>query len=507
MSSGFQPEIGDYVQLPGGGRAILRYMGPVKNKVGIFAGIELVGKLRHRGKNSGDASGIHYFDTTFPNSGLFLSYRTMLKYYSDAQESVSEPMDESYSLSSPSLSSGGRTRSDSEIEDLRSANRKYEQLISKYETKLAERTKILNDMQSTITNFQPMLSDLDEQMKKRDTKFAKFKKDANSQIEELQETITLLEKQAAKSKQAYSEQLEQLKNSTQDSDNSDNNNKDNNNDAAAVDKLKKQLEAKDEAYNSLKVSKEKEINGLRKFEMDNYKLEMKVEEMGKKIKELQINEGDTNNKKPEAVKEKDTEAQKKIEALEAQVKSLNKEKSELESKVHDLEEKNKKLEEENGELNDKDASLMQNNDELKKKYNELKRNGVLIEKNDDLLHHDEWPNSKSPKKEEKHKSNQIDDISKRSSALSDSVSGYSTDPADTTAPLCLKSPPMNSPLFKPPIAVNQTPDTSLLGQNGELKIYTPKHKADPAAGRKKWCAFCEQEGHDSIDCPYDQGVF
>ncbi|KAH3663568.1 hypothetical protein OGAPHI_004969 [Ogataea philodendri] len=45
-----------------------------------------------------------------------------------------------------------------------------------------------------------------------------------------------------------------------------------------------------------------------------------------------------------------------------------------------------------------------------------------------------------------------------------------------------------------------------LVQNGEL-IATPAVKSDPAAGRAKWCGLCEREGHESVECPYENVMF
>lgn len=38
----------------------------------------------------------------------------------------------------------------------------------------------------------------------------------------------------------------------------------------------------------------------------------------------------------------------------------------------------------------------------------------------------------------------------------------------------------------------------------EVPIYKSPKKVDPAAGRDKWCGLCEREGHESIECPYEE---
>ncbi|ANB11428.1 hypothetical protein AWJ20_4238 [Sugiyamaella lignohabitans] len=38
----------------------------------------------------------------------------------------------------------------------------------------------------------------------------------------------------------------------------------------------------------------------------------------------------------------------------------------------------------------------------------------------------------------------------------------------------------------------------------DLPIYKSPSKVDPAAGRTLWCGLCEREGHESLDCPYEE---
>ncbi|KAI9845840.1 MAG: hypothetical protein M1837_004521 [Sclerophora amabilis] len=65
-------EVGDSVDVPGGMHGTVKFIGKVKEKAGVFAGVELSREFAARGKNDGDVEGTRYFSTTIPNSGIFL---------------------------------------------------------------------------------------------------------------------------------------------------------------------------------------------------------------------------------------------------------------------------------------------------------------------------------------------------------------------------------------------------------------------------------------------------
>ena len=50
-------EVGDTVDVPGGMHGTIRFIGEVKGKKGIFAGVELSKEWAARGKNDGDVDG------------------------------------------------------------------------------------------------------------------------------------------------------------------------------------------------------------------------------------------------------------------------------------------------------------------------------------------------------------------------------------------------------------------------------------------------------------------
>lgn len=71
--------IGLRVNVPGAtGHAVLRYVGIIHGKNGVFAGLELQGTLAAtRGKNSGAVENVQYFDVEIPKSGLFIPYERL----------------------------------------------------------------------------------------------------------------------------------------------------------------------------------------------------------------------------------------------------------------------------------------------------------------------------------------------------------------------------------------------------------------------------------------------
>lgn len=50
-------EVGDTVDVPGGMHGVVKFIGEVKGKKGIFAGVELSREWAARGKNDGDVEG------------------------------------------------------------------------------------------------------------------------------------------------------------------------------------------------------------------------------------------------------------------------------------------------------------------------------------------------------------------------------------------------------------------------------------------------------------------
>ncbi|KAI9679957.1 MAG: hypothetical protein M1817_004972 [Caeruleum heppii] len=92
-------DVGDLVDVPGGMHGTVKFIGNVKGKNGVFAGVELSQQFAQRGKNDGDVEGTRYFTTSIPNSGIFLPVTRASKRASPTVSDDSYP----HTPSTPSL--------------------------------------------------------------------------------------------------------------------------------------------------------------------------------------------------------------------------------------------------------------------------------------------------------------------------------------------------------------------------------------------------------------------
>ncbi|KAI4179532.1 MAG: hypothetical protein LQ348_005375 [Seirophora lacunosa] len=89
--SGDDLDVGDTVDVPGGMHGTIKFIGEVRGKKGIFAGVELSREWAARGKNDGDVDGTRYFTTSIPGSGIFLPSNKAFKRASPTDSSDSFP--------------------------------------------------------------------------------------------------------------------------------------------------------------------------------------------------------------------------------------------------------------------------------------------------------------------------------------------------------------------------------------------------------------------------------
>ncbi|KAL6168013.1 hypothetical protein ACJQWK_05679 [Exserohilum turcicum] len=90
-------DVGDTVDVPGGMVGVVKFVGSIRGKQGVFAGVELSREYAARGKNNGAVDGTQYFDTSVPGSGIFLPvHRAQKRVSGGSSDFAPEPVTPSY---------------------------------------------------------------------------------------------------------------------------------------------------------------------------------------------------------------------------------------------------------------------------------------------------------------------------------------------------------------------------------------------------------------------------
>ncbi|KAF1836692.1 hypothetical protein BDW02DRAFT_493114 [Decorospora gaudefroyi] len=89
--------VGDTVDVPGGMVGVVKFVGSIRGKHGVFAGVELSREYAGKGKNDGAVDGTQYFDTSIPGSGIFLPvHRAQKRASADSSDFPPSPTTPSY---------------------------------------------------------------------------------------------------------------------------------------------------------------------------------------------------------------------------------------------------------------------------------------------------------------------------------------------------------------------------------------------------------------------------
>ncbi|CAG8977115.1 hypothetical protein HYALB_00003336 [Hymenoscyphus albidus] len=102
-------EVGDTVDVPGNMYGVVKFVGTVQGKKGLFAGVELCEEFARRGKNNGDVEGVSYFQTQIPGAGIFLPINRATRRASASSRDESFPL----TPSTPSAGSSFKARGQS----------------------------------------------------------------------------------------------------------------------------------------------------------------------------------------------------------------------------------------------------------------------------------------------------------------------------------------------------------------------------------------------------------
>lgn len=74
--------------------------------------------------------------------------------------------------------------------------------------------------------------------------------------------------------------------------------------------------------------------------------------------------------------------------------------------------------------------------------------------------------------------------------------------AISTTPL--HQSPAKKENFPPTVSL---PEPDSWAKADGLPIFTPPNPVDPSSGRSEWCGLCERDGHNSLNCPYENDIF
>lgn len=280
--------------------AILRYVGSVSNRPGVFCGLELCNELANKGKNDGDVGGVKYFDVQVSGSGLFVPLRKVVAWISAASATATSENTNRYNVhqdlsssASPTIGtyittttntessmryespvdtkmgnthSSTPTRSPSIINnvgmnvDVITSTNELRRHINILEKRLAARENDLRELGVQLDELDASMCAKDARLKRKEDRFIQYKVEKEREVELLMDTIAALEKRVGK------EGGGAVVNGVGGND-------------EEVQRLQKLLEERDEEFVAFKAAKNREINALRAVEMDKYKLELEVERL------------------------------------------------------------------------------------------------------------------------------------------------------------------------------------------------------------------------------------
>lgn len=264
--------LGLSVAIPGGPRTsgILKYVGPIRGKVGTFGGIELLGPIAaSRGKNSGDVEGVKYFDVAVPMTGLFLPWdrlrvinptlppveRLKSRVSSSKRDSVHTPtplsrltsrnevfegnslrrttlnyqnLNQSLPLAkrsgfvsgSPSRapSSGWRSGPETRITSGGASSHALSDVSRELASKTAEleeKESILLELQATVNQLTPILEEYERTMEDKEQKIKKQKHEFDRAREEWRQSLELMLSSQQEAESLYEMQIGDLKDEIQ----------------------------------------------------------------------------------------------------------------------------------------------------------------------------------------------------------------------------------------------------------------------------------------------------
>lgn len=552
--------LGTKVAVPGTTRGfgILKYIGPIEGKSGVFGGIELQGPIAaSRGKNSGAVDGVQYFEVQQPMSGLFIPWERLrssnarLPRYEDTIRTlngfpdnlrtpspthkplprVSRPLSLSHSpqLAQPitlpkrrvtsgesvTRSVGGsrsdlgdlfdRTRTLYDADAARKEISELKAIVGRKSRDLQERDNILAGLQNTVNELQAVLGDLEQELEQKNQKIAKQKADNDKAREEWRESLQLMMSAQQEAEELYEQQIQELR-------------RDGEGDKTA--ELEKRLAALTEENTKLREQgsltsgddnedKKQELEkSLDRLQQDVASMEFIIQDSQKKVKEkdvrihdleieleeFKLKEVDGLLKQVGDLNVSDSKSNQKIEALERQLEELKKELGTTEERVKKLEADLEQSRRETSQLHSNETNFLEP-DELAKKVEDLQHELKMRPTFEELS-------------ELQTALEEVDLLHQKSMEDKDRALAAAEEQKKALADQ-LDLLRQQQTRLKPedPSEDKENSGPVSYVKNETLGIYKPPKPVDPSSGRLNWCGLCERDGHSSLNCPYENDIF
>lgn len=490
--------IGTKVSIPGtNGYGILKYYGPIKDKHGIFGGIELLGAVAAaRGKNSGDVDGIQYFEVKYPMTGLFLPFERLKQVNPHLKQVRSESRLENIRQSqqenprTPSRTSSRnqskpkpqdalasdisalklkeerclRSSSDTSLKEnalqslqpkrndhhdietkrllasLQEENERLRKMNEEMQLELSKKDRVLSDLNDTISQIQPLLEEYENTIHEKESKFAKQKQEFVKAREEWRQSLEILSSNQQEAENFYEGEITSLQKKL------DNCQSENIALKDTLNRIQNEL-GKDICDSS-------ELNILRNQDLlakENDELTALIGVLRNQVRILE-------KRVPSETGENETSCQEPKHATGQNEAILAKD------FIYTNEDKSSS-----------DALILNNRireleDEVEDLKSQLNGEGLI---ND-------------------------------ASSLKDDAKVLTITPADRSYANEKEIIPKEEDRLNLDIENKPAPTANV---NTELPIYEPEVPIDPSEGRTNWCGLCERDGHSSLDCPYENDLF
>ncbi|CEP64307.1 Bik1p LALA0_S11e01156g [Lachancea lanzarotensis] len=441
----YQRKIGCFIHIPNVGRGQLKYVGAVEGKPGTFVGVDLLANI---GKNDGCFQGKRYFETEYTQSGLFIQLQKvagLIDAVSSGSVSRRTTFGETYA--------GGDTRS-------------VDGSIAKSPTPMRRSSR---HSSTTFSDVMEVDGDERRQRSSSSKEMNQMNRSSGLEIRLQQQTQELLQcKKLLSDQQLVLEEIH-----------------------PAIDDYESKLQRMESQIVTLEAQLAKERETLTRqkqyFETEHEQLLSVVEELHTEIRENERRMLEQHQVAPPQPPSLPTDST--IAELQGENDALREEIEELKGRTTDQDRAAVKWQKERDQLKLQVESL---SSEYKYVSQELQES----------LQHQEQTQAALEKEQARSQASSLvaaqepnPQVEKLKLQLATANAKIHTLDSSSTRP--------NTPALT--MASDHTeqdtePDTKT--EPDSLPLYVPK-KADRAAGRHKWCALCERDGHNSVDCPFE----